>query len=144
MAPEAHSHRLDAVTYLNMLTKRFIGSCISLLIILAIYFGWACFVPNVSDPYYDLGRIFYYSVLVPIAAAGLLLSIFFGFIRYRQASNVELFIYTLLFISSFITIVPPLFLVARYLALPLASDDPLSTSNIGFSPYRMPSSFNNV
>src|SRR5271157_3670013 len=99
MAPEAHSHRLDAVTYLNMLTKRFIGSCISLLIILAIYFGWACFVPNVSDPYYDLGRIFYYSVLVPIAAAGLLLSIFFGITRCRQASNVELFIYTLLFIS---------------------------------------------
>jgi hypothetical protein len=64
--------------------------------------------------------MYYYSVLVPIAAAGLLLSIFFGITRYRQASNVELFIYTLLFISSFITIVPPVFLAARYLALPLS------------------------
>jgi hypothetical protein len=90
------------------------------LIILAIYLGWAYFVPVVSDPYYDLGRIFYYSCLFPIAAAGLLLSIFFWITRYRQASNAELFIYTLLFISSFITIVPPLFLAARYLAEPLA------------------------
>jgi len=53
-----------------MLTTRFVGSCTSLLMILAIYFGWAYFVPVVSDPYYDFGRIFYYSCLFPIAAAG--------------------------------------------------------------------------
>jgi len=103
-----------------MLATRFIGSCTSLLIILAIYFGWAYFVPAVSDPYYDLGRIFYYSCLFPIAAAGLLMAMFFGVVRYRRASNVELFIYVLLFMCSLITIVPPLFLAARYLAQPLA------------------------
>ena len=44
----------------------------------------------------------------------------FGAVRYRQASSVELLIYALLFMCSLITIVPPLFLAARYLAQPLA------------------------
>ena len=53
----------------SMRLRRYLISFASLLLILVMYYGWACFVPNLSDPYYDLGRIYYYSFLIPAGAA---------------------------------------------------------------------------
>ncbi len=104
----------------SMRLRRYLISFASLLLILVMYYGWACFVPNLSDPYYDLGRIYYYSFLIPAGAVGIAFSLSSGVFLYKKASNAELGIYTVLFIFSVVTIVPPLFLAARYLAQPLA------------------------
>jgi len=88
---------------------------ISILLIIWQFYGWLEFIPiDGIDPYYSLARILYYLWFLPVAIIGMLLS---TLILKKKKDNKIIWI---LLVVSICTVIPPIFLVVRYIFYPLA------------------------
>jgi hypothetical protein len=90
------------------------------ILVLTQLFGWWLFSPiEGADPYYDLARIFYYVLIFPLGAISFVVGVVFLIAKpVFMDKKLKLFIYIFTIIS-FITYIPPLFKIARYVFYPL-------------------------
>lgn len=101
-----------------MKIKLIILNFIFLIIILWQLWFWFEFSPGIyGDPYIDLAPLFYWVLCIPVSVIGLILSVIV--IKKSTDGKSEKRISWIVFIISFCTAIPPLFLIVRYIFTPL-------------------------
>ena len=95
---------------------------ISTLLLCLLLFGWWLYEPYPSgDSYYDLSRIFYYIVIIPLGVIGLLYAvIILTYLELGIASVRKNILFIILFCVSLCTVIPPVFQRTRYIFWPIA------------------------